>query len=163
MFGFCSEDDARQNYNFCFAGDQGGGVFTGSHGEEEACDGDVGSHGGGRVTEGNGGKASGVVHETQQLGGDGLLPFRGGAGVIIGSEQGTQGRSHVGAPRDVKGAVLDMVPERRSQTACHTSTAHSACDHWQATTPGKLTVLVPCGMPVHTQEGSDDEFALVVE
>ena len=89
------------------------------------------------------------------------MTFGSWVGVIIGSEQGTQGRSHVGASRDVKGAVLEMVPERRSQTAC--GTAHSACDHWRATTPGKSTMLVPGGMPVHTQEGAEDEFALMVE
>jgi hypothetical protein len=131
------------------------------HGEEEACNSDVCRYGWGRVTEGNGGKASGVVQETQQLGGDGLLAFGSWVGVIIGSEQGTQGRSHVGASRDVKAAVLDMVPEQQSQTAC--STAHSACDHWRATTPGESTMLVPGGMLVHTQEGSDDEFALMVK
>ena len=134
--------------------------YAGSHGKEEACDGDVCCYGWGRVTEGNGGKASQVVQETQQLGVDGLLAFGSGVGVIIGPEQGTQGRLHVGASQDVKGAVLDMVPERRSQTAC--GTAHSACDHWRATTPGKSTMLVPGSMPVHTQEGSDDEFALIV-
>jgi hypothetical protein len=64
---------------------------------------------------------------TQQLGCDGFLSVRRGVGVIVSPEQGTQGRSHVGASREVKGAVLDMVPERRSQTAC--GTAHSACDH----------------------------------
>jgi hypothetical protein len=72
-----------------------------------------------------------------------------------------QGRSHVGAARDVKGDVLEMVPERHSQTAC--GRAHSACDHWRATTPGKSTMFVPGGMPVHSQEGSEDELAFVAE
>jgi hypothetical protein len=72
-----------------------------------------------------------------------------------------QGRSHVGTSWEVKGAVLDMVPERRSQTAC--GSAHSACNHWRATTPGKLTMFVPGGMPLQTQEGSEDEFMLIAE
>jgi hypothetical protein len=81
--------------------------------------------------------------------------------VFIGSEQGTQGRSHIGATHDVKGAVLDIVPEQHSQTDC--GSVHSACNHRRPTMPGKLTMFVQGGMPVHTQEGSDDELAFLVE
>ncbi len=156
MLGFCSEDDAGQNYDFCFARDWSSGVFAGAHGEEEACDGDVCRYGGGRVTEGNGGKASGFEQETQQLGGDGLLAFGSWVGVIIGSEQGTQGRSHVGASRDVKGAVLEMVPERRSQTAC--GTAHSACDHWVLTVSGKFSFCIPASVSIEAEERSKEKL-----
>jgi hypothetical protein len=108
-----------------------------------------------------GGKARGLEQELQQLGCNGLLALWCWVGVIVGPEQGTQGRSHVGTSQEVKGAVLDMVPERRSQIAC--GSVHSTCDHWRATTPGKLTMCVPGGMPVQTQEGSEDEFTLIVE
>jgi hypothetical protein len=90
LLGFSLEDNSRQNDDFGFAGDRSVGVFAGSHGKEEACDGDVCCYGWGRVTEGNGGKASGFKQERQQLEGDGLLVCGSWVGVIIGSEQNSQ-------------------------------------------------------------------------
>jgi hypothetical protein len=138
LFGCCPEDDSGQDDDFCFAPNWSLRVLARAHSKKEAGNGDVGHYGGGRVTEGIGGKACGLEQVSQQLACDGFLAFGCWVCVVIGTKEGTkegtQGRSHVCAFREVKGVVLDIVLERCSQTAC--GRAHSACDHWRATTPG---------------------------
>ncbi len=62
LLGRRSEDDPRQNDDFCFAGHGCRGVLAGSHGKEKS-DCDVGHYRGGRVSEGIGGKARGLEQE----------------------------------------------------------------------------------------------------
>ena len=51
--------------------------------------------------------------------------------VVVGTEEGSQRGKELGAVRDVKGAALEIVPERRSQVAC--GSAQSACHHGSCT------------------------------
>lgn len=64
----------------------------------------------------------------KELRSDRFLPVSRWVYVVEGFEEGFDGGVQVLAARDVKGAWFEIVPKRRSQTAC--GSADSACDQW---------------------------------
>jgi hypothetical protein len=58
----------------------------------------------------------------------GFLSLGRGVCIFESSEEGFEGGMQVLASREVKGAWFEMVPKRRSQTAC--GSFDSACDQW---------------------------------
>ena len=67
----------------------------------------------------------------EEFWGSGLLSIWWRVDVVIGSKEGSQRWEELGSVRDVKGAPLEMIPERRSQVAC--GSAQSACHHGSRT------------------------------
>ena len=101
-----------------------------------------------------------MVEAPEESGGDGLLPLGRRIGIIKGFEEGPQGRSQVGAVLDVKGTWFEMVPKRRSQDAC--GTPQSADAHWLLTLSVKFTLFSPLSVAICVEEGSENDFFLIV-
>jgi hypothetical protein len=64
----------------------------------------------------------------EELGRYGFLSLGRGVYIFESSEEGFEGGMQVLASREVKGAWFEIVPKRRSQTAC--GSFDSACDQW---------------------------------
>jgi hypothetical protein len=60
---------------------------------------------------------------------------------------------------EVQGALLVIVAERCSQTAC--GSAHSTADHGRATASCKFTRVRPFSRAIEAEEGSQGEFLLI--
>jgi hypothetical protein len=69
----------------------------------------------------------------EELGRHGFLSFGRGVCIFESLEEGFKGGMQVLASREVKGALFEIVPKRRSQTAC--GSCDSACDQWLRMSP----------------------------
>jgi len=112
----CAEDEAIEVDAFGFSWCGWFGVLARAHGEEEGPDDYVGYDGIDGVEEG---RVVGRFEDlSEEFGCNGFLALRRWVYIFVGLEEGSEGGELVLAARDVKGAWLEMVPKRLSQTAC---------------------------------------------
>jgi hypothetical protein len=147
------EDDSFEVDALGLSGDLRFGVFAGPHGKEVGpCD-DIGCNGWGGVFE------SWVIGSSEEFAQesrcDRFLVTRRGVYIVEGFEQGLDGWVHVLASLEVNGAWLEIVPKRRSQTACGTS--QSACDQWLWMSTFQSSCDAPLSRSIEAEEGSKEE------
>ena len=101
-----------------------------------------------------------AVQNRKELGRYGFLPMCGGVKIFEGAEELLDSGSKDFEVLEVKGALLETLPKRRSHVACGRS--DSACNHWAFTMPLKFTAFRPRSCSVTGDEGFCHEVDLLL-
>jgi hypothetical protein len=147
-----SENETIEVDALCLACDVWLGILARTHGKKEGgSNDDVGQDRGGCIADG---RMVGCLEEfPKQARCDGLLTASRRVYVFECFEEGFDDWLQVLAARDVKGTRLEIVPKRRSQTAC--GRAESARDQWLRMSSFQSACDTPLSSSIEAKEGAN--------
>jgi hypothetical protein len=155
----CPKDEAVEVDAFGLAQDLRFWVFAGSHSKKESSNDNVGYEGGSRVLQA---RVMGRFQQfSQQPRCDRFLAVHRRIYVGEGSEQCFDGWAQVLVAFDVNGTWFEIVPKRRSQTAC--GSPESVWDQWLRMSCFQSSCDTPFSSAIEVKEGANEEALGLVQ